>query len=395
MRFMRRTYRPLQGLLGIAFIFLLTLFNDTRAALTPTHSDDTRDRIFIVGQDLSAIRGYFSSQCCIAPDGVTTYLDFYELRNPDAGFGGLGMDNNGRFLTNEHSWGAGPVNAYISLKEADVPYISIGLSLTENEHPGGLDKLASGALDENIDKLGDFISSIHATVLLRIGYEFDGAWNKGYENKARFIQVYRRIAERLKKRGLQNVAFVWQGSAASVDIILDQGRLDDMRDWYPGDDVVDWVGLSWFMQPNEQPSVSYEYPVPTPVELSTNLINIAKAHKKPVLIAEASPQAFDLSANTTAYHSPIWDGPSAENIQTLTPDQIWRQWYQPLFDLIAAHPETIRGLAYINVRWQDQAMWGPPYSSGYWGDSRLEVNPTIAKKFNEAVTEWKTSKGNR
>ncbi|MEL0153092.1 MAG: glycosyl hydrolase, partial [Halieaceae bacterium] len=240
-----------------------------------------------------------------------------------------------------------------------------------------------------------FIASIPATVLLRIGYEFDGAWNEGYENKARFVEVFRRIAGRLKEMGLNNVEFVWQGSAASVDIILDEGRSDNMQDWYPGDDVVDWVGLSWFMQPNEQPSVIYDYRVPTPLELSTNLINIAKARKKPVLIAEAAPQAFDLSANTTAYHSPIWDGPSAENIQALTSEQIWGLWYQPMFDLIAAHPETIRGLAYINVRWQDQAMWGPPYSSGYWGDSRLEANTVIAKRFNEALADWKTKKGSQ
>jgi len=392
---MRRINQLLLGLVGVAFIFLLGCSDDTPEESSPQQSVDVKDRIFIVGQDLSAIRGYLGSQCCIAPDGVTAYLDFYELRNPDADYGGLGMDNNGLFLADEHSWGAGPVNAYLSLTEAAVPYLAIGLSLTENKHPGGLDKLASGALDENIDKLGNFIASIPATVLLRIGYEFDGAWNEGYENKARFIEVYRRIAERLKEMGLNNVEFVWQGSAASVDIILDEGRSDNMQDWYPGDDVVDWVGLSWFMQPNEQPSLVYDYRVPTPLELSTNLINIAKARKKPVLIAEATPQAFDLSTNTTAYHSPIWDGPSAENIQTLTSEQIWGLWYQPMFDLIAAYPETIRGLAYINVRWQDQAMWGPPYSSGYWGDSRLEANTVIAKRFNEALTDWKTKQGSQ
>ena len=26
-------------------------------------------------------------------------------------------------------------------------------------------------------------------------------------------------------------------------------------------------------------------------------------------------------------------------------------------------------------------MWGPPYKDGYWGDSRIEANATIRKKW--------------
>ena len=51
--------------------------------------------------------------------------------------------------------------------------------------------------------------------------------------------------------------------------------------------------------------------------------------------------------------------------------------------------DTVRGLAYINVNWDAQPMWGPPYNGGFWGDTRLENNPEIAERFNRAVENWK------
>jgi hypothetical protein len=34
-------------------------------------------------------------------------------------------------------------------------------------------------------------------------------------------------------------------------------------------------------------------------------------------------------------------------------------------------------------------MWGPPYQSGFWGDTQLEVNEEIAKRFSLAIEDWK------
>ena len=36
-----------------------------------------------------------------------------------------------------------------------------------------------------------------------------------------------------------------------VDEIIDGGH-EDISKWYPGDDYVDWMALSWFMNPNER-----------------------------------------------------------------------------------------------------------------------------------------------
>ena len=72
-----------------------------------------------------------------------------------------------------------------------------------------------------------------------------------------------------------------------------------------------------------------------------------------------------------------------------TDDEIWEHWFAPLFKLLDDNKDVIHVLAYINADWDSQAMWGPPYASGFWGDSRLEVNPEIARRFADAIERWK------
>ena len=225
-------------------------------------------------------------------------------------------------------------------------------------------------------------------VWLRIGYEFDGAWNQGYHDADR---IQSRLAHEsstcFAKSRLSNVEFVWQGAASTVDEIIDGGQ-NDIRAWYPGDEYVDWMAFSWFMAPDEKPSVTGYVPR-TPLELANEILEFAREKKLPVMIAEASPQSFDLNDNTMANHAPIWDGPAGENVEAMTDDEIWKHWFGPLFDLINANDDVIRALAYINVHWDSQAMWGPPYESGYWGDTRLETNDAIAARFNAAIDAWR------
>ena len=66
-----------------------------------------QERLFIVGQDLGSVRDYLASECCPSPDGSTAYLSFYNLLSEEAGFGGLGIDRDGKPIEREFDWGAG------------------------------------------------------------------------------------------------------------------------------------------------------------------------------------------------------------------------------------------------------------------------------------------------
>ncbi|MDJ0657085.1 MAG: hypothetical protein QNJ40_23195 [Xanthomonadales bacterium] len=344
----------------------------------------------IMGQDLGAIRGYMGSSCCVQPDGLTAYLDFYDILKP-GDFGGLGIDAEGKPIDFEFSWGSGPNSAYVTATGFGVSDIAIGLSITENEHPGGLQRIVDGLQDDEIRQLARFSTMVDGKLYLRIGYEFDGAWNHGYENADRYIAAYRRIVDVLREEGADNIEFVLQAGAAGVDEIIDGGH-EDISKWYPGDEYVDWLALSWFMNPDEQSIVPQDNFTPlTPGQLSDEVLQLAREKGKPVMIAEASPQAMDLNENFTAHHSPLWDGEPASNQQPMSDEEIWDYWFAPLFSYMETNRDVIHALAYINVDWDSQPMWGPPYENGFWGDTRLETNPELARRFNQAVTAWKAN----
>ena len=347
-----------------------------------------RPKLLIIGQDLGAIRGYMASGCCPTPDGLTAYIDFYDLFTPND-FGGLGLNADREPIDLEFDWDAGPVSTRKTATEFGIDGLAIGLSITENEHPGGLDRLVSGELDDHIRQLGYFFTTIPGPVYLRIGYEFDGAWNQGYENAERFASVFRRVVDVLRDQGVDNVEFVWQGAASVADEIIDQ-RHEDIRQWYPGDEYVDWMAFSLFLNPDSTIQVeSPPYTPPTLRELQREIMDFARERGKPVMIAEAAPRAMDLLNGFRADHSLIWDGEPGGNRIDMSNGEIWDRWFAPMFELMNDNDDVIHALAYINANWDSQAMWGPPYESGFWGDTRLEVNDEIAARFAAAIESWR------
>ena len=356
--------------------------------VAPPSPPTDQARLFFIGQDLDALRGYFASECCVTPDGTTAYLSLYRLLDGED-FGGLGVDPRGVLLKPEASWGAGSVGARQSADEFDVPHLALGLHISENDAPDGLSRIAAGDFDAEIERLATFIESVEGDVYLRIGYEFDGVWNSGQEDTGAFIAAWRRIVDVIRAHEVSNVRFVWQAGASTIDDAI-EGKREDIRAWYPGDEYVDWMALSWFMEPDAERGAE-GYRTATPQELADEVVDFARAQAKPVLIAEAAPQGFDLKDRFRANISPIWDGPAGEGRISLSDQDIWDSWYQPMFDYMAERGDVIRALAYINVDWDSQPMWGPPYSNGFWGDTRLETNPYITRRFNAALEEWRAT----
>lgn len=356
-------------------------------AMWPTVVSGDEPRLLFIGQDLDAIRGYLGSGCCPAPDGLTAYLSLYNLRSKADGFGGLGLNERGEPVDVEHSWGAGPVNAHRTATAFGSEHLAVGLDFTEGARAGGIDAILAGAYDAEIDHLQHLFARVSGQVFLRIGYEFDGAWNTGYEDADRFRRVFRYIVDRLRSgHAAVNVQFVWQASASPLDDILD-GEREEIRAWYPGDDYVDWLAFSWFLHPDEEPTTGAK--PPTARQLAEEVLALAERSGKPVMVAEAAPQGYDLERLTRRFTGPLWNGAAGDGERMLSEEEIWHAWYWPLFRFLHEHRRTIRALAYINCHWDAQAMWGPPYQAGYWGDSRLETNRDLARRFAQAVADWR------
>ena len=344
--------------------------------------------LMIVGQDLLSVTNYVNSSAP-TPGGVTTYIAFYDILNDTQLNGGLGIGTNDQPTGEDRDWGGGPLNALSSAIGFPESTLQIGLNIAEGNNgsfwcQGCLAQLANGQRDAEINQLADFFLQIPDTaVYLRVGYEFDGTWNNGYEVRQNYINAYRRIVDVLRGRNVNNVAYVWQSSSSPVDDAIENGNRENIEDWYPGNDYVDWLGLSWFLLPNEQGPAAVT--VADQVTLSDEVLSLARREGKPVMIAEATPQGYDLGANQNCNISPVWDGASGQGCQGKNGNQIWNEWFVPFFNYIHDNDDVIKAVSYINANWNEQGLWRSPFSQGYWGDTRVEANGTVLNNWNAEV----------
>jgi Glycosyl hydrolase family 26 len=213
--------------------------------------------LIFIGQDSASIDNYANSMGGDVA-GVTSYTG---LRD-QAGGSLLGL----RSKTN---YGAGDICAQCLLDKYPNAQLALGLDLV-----GVLDSINKGSHDSNLDDLADFLGQTGRTVYLRIGYESDMSHN-GYASEP-YRAAYRRIAKHIRdKRGLRNVKFVWQLGTSNLGTY--QGQ--DVMSWWPGADVVDLVGGSYFVYH----ASSWD-----------RLLSIGRKYNKPVMICESSPQGMDL-----------------------------------------------------------------------------------------------------
>ncbi len=288
-------------------------------------------KMLIIGQDLGAVgglvnytNGYLDNIDCPYPPGVTSYTNIASLDG----------------LTALANWGSGDVRAqaYVNDPAFNNTSIAIGLYMV-----GSLTNITNGNLDNNIQNLGNWIRGQDRPIFLRIGYEFEGPWNN--YDPTQFKNAWRYIVAKFDELEVRNVAYVWQSAGLNYNNIIN---------WYPGDEYVNWVGYSHFDGPN--PGLSIR--------------NFANQRNKPIMIAEATPRV-DLGDGNGQMH--------------------WDNWFQPLFNSIYAN-NKIKALAYINVDWDSQPMW----NGQGWGDSRVQASPLVKAEWEEEIktSPWLTDNAN-
>ena len=351
------------------------------------------DKILLtIGQDLKTVAEYQSSNLYPAMGGVTQYVAFYNLLSPsNPQYGALGENPNGVPTGIDINWGAGPLNSHSGAIGFPNSSLSIGMSIAEGNESetwcaGCLNQIGNGIWDDNIKRFAKFAKD-HSdiAIYLRLGFEFDGAWNR-YDS-GQFKRAWRRFVDVMRAEGVTNVAFVWQACASPVDDLIDRRR-ENIEDFWPGDDYVDWLGFSWFLVPDRV----YErngYQAATQRQLADEVINLARRKNKPVKLSETSPQGYDVSAGTKCNIGFI-DGTANTGCENKSPNQIWDEWYTPMFAYVYANKDVIRGVDYINVNWdEDTSKFGPGsgYAEGYWGDARVQSNTGISSRWNTEIAK--------
>jgi hypothetical protein len=345
----------LLSVMGIGKIFGRPSSASVKRSLTARYAPrDPSSFLFFVGQDLESIDDYYSNvEMGSKPCGVTTYTT---IQAPPG--------NSLHGLDVAVDYGAGTVHAKALLDRFPHSMLAIGLDIVDRSGKT-LRSIANGSLDHDLNALGDFIVKSKRPVFLRIGYEFDGPWN--HYDPAQYIAAFRKIVLHLRNvRKVPNFVSVWQSATSRHGTYLDR----KIMDWWPGEDVVDWLGSSYF-----------EFHPPS----WNNLVAVATLHSKPVLICESAPQGYDLGLGT--YAPSIGNGENARRISSV---HVWKKWYAPFFEFVRSNGHIIRGVAYINCHWKSQAMWSPGGGNGYWGDSRVSVASEVKSRWESEMQQMPT-----
>jgi hypothetical protein len=110
--------------------------------------------------------------------------------------------------------------------------------------------IASGRHDEYITQFAKDAAAYHYPFILRILHEMDGTWYpwgysvNGNTNPADYVAAWKHIVDIFRKENATNVQFVWCPSVLSPDLIQKYGAI--LKQLYPGDDYVDWLGLDGY-----------------------------------------------------------------------------------------------------------------------------------------------------
>ncbi len=311
--------------------------------------------LLFVGQELEAVGGleayndgyldYFER-----PAGWTTYSNINPGENS---FGRTQEGLDGIFDT--HDWGDNDYNATLQLNSPNYENMALAIGLQFVNHE---EKVADGTHDAYINKLADFLLSLgKRPVFLRIAYEFDGdPWN--HYDRETTIKAYKRIVDMLRAKGVENTAYVWQ----STGFISGQEHLEG---WYPGDDYVDWCGVSFFNRWKE-----------------IEMYEFARKKGKPVFIAEATPTISDYGGKLYGLTK---ETQLSDPIQA---EEAWEKWFIPFFNDIDDNPDVVKAVHYINCHWDSHPMWiNNPTFKGI--DARLHLSDSVSNRWRKITSQSK------
>ncbi|GAA4317284.1 hypothetical protein GCM10023115_42690 [Pontixanthobacter gangjinensis] len=118
------------------------------------------------------------------------------------------------------------------------PWIKIDSTIADKKETRSiLKQISSGKFDDYIRYFGQELARYDKPVFLRFAHEFDNPqypWSrtKGKLNEE-FKAAWKHIFNLIKQQGAHKTIFVWN-----------PWKSEDMHKFYPGDDYVDWVGIT-------------------------------------------------------------------------------------------------------------------------------------------------------
>lgn len=122
------------------------------------------------------------------------------------------------------------------------PVISLELWSWHDSETRCLPLLIDGRYDEALRGWAGAARDEGGRILLRFGFEMNGDWFSWNGDPARYVQAWRHVHQLFDEEGARNVEWLWTPNVTDVPAVPGNAR----QLYYPGDDVVDWVGLDGY-----------------------------------------------------------------------------------------------------------------------------------------------------
>lgn len=131
------------------------------------------------------------------------------------------------------------------LKQKQVPMITWEpwkFSKTDLDQPQyRLSEIAAGKHDTYIRAWLLEARDLRGPIMVRFAHEMNGEWypwGRHVNTPADYVAAWRHIVDLSRRSGVNNISWVW-----SPNEVREEDNLDD---YYPGTDYVDWIGISGF-----------------------------------------------------------------------------------------------------------------------------------------------------
>ena len=204
----------------------------------------------------SALQG-LAAEARVSPDMVEYYVNWTQQYNPNV-------------VREAYAQGTIPVLTWESFAGLQGSTWN-----TLNQSTYSLSTIIDGDHDAYITSFAKAVATARLPVVIRLDHEMNGNWFPWSEGRngnstGQYVEAWRHIWTLFQQAGATNVIWDWAPN------VIRGATISDLQELYPGDQYVDWIGLS-----------AYQDTETTPQELiSPSLDEIREFTQRPMLITE-------------------------------------------------------------------------------------------------------------
>ncbi|MFT4029599.1 MAG: glycosyl hydrolase [Protaetiibacter sp.] len=177
---------------------------------------------------------------------------------------------------------------------------------TVTEPDYSLPLIIDGAFDEYLHRYAQAIVATGLPLAIRLDHEMNGIWYPWAETDGSgasingnspgdYVEMWQHVHDIFEQEGA-NELVIWVWAPNRIDNLPKANRgVEFLQALYPGDDYVDWVGMSGYLRPPYTDTSSYTFDA----TFGATLSQLRTITDKPIILAE-------VGASETEGHKPEW-----------------------------------------------------------------------------------------